>query len=95
MSPHAVVSVDVLLDAIRSHAETVGQRRAAADVGMSTGGIHALLHGTSPHPGTVAKLRAWYISRSPVSPEQAQVMLGLLMEPLPPARRDAAKTPRA
>lgn len=89
MSPDVLVPVSVLLEAIRAHAEAVGQRRAAADVGMSAGGIHALLHGTSPHPGTVAKLRAWYLSRSPVAPEQARAILALLLEPLPEARRDA------
>jgi hypothetical protein len=87
MSPDPSVPVSVLLDAIRKHAEEVGQRRAAADIGMSAGGFHALLHGTNPHPGTVAKLRAWYLMRSPIGLEQAEAILGLLLEHLPTERQ--------
>lgn len=88
-SSEFVVSVDQMRDAAKAHAASVGLRRAAEEIGLSFSGLRTLLAGTSPYPATVAKLRAWYLSRSPVEPEQARAILALLLEPLPAERRDA------
>lgn len=58
--PDVVVSVAQLREAARLFAEEVGLRDAAAAIGLSFSGLRTFLGGTSPHPRTVQKLRAWY-----------------------------------
>jgi hypothetical protein len=84
--PEAAVSVTVLRAAAKSHAEEVGLRTAAAQIGMSFSGLRTFLEGTTPHPSTVAKLRAWYATTPAgraLTAAQARANLAALLEGVP------------
>lgn len=90
----AVVSVATLREAARRHAERVGLRDAAADVGMSFSGLRTFLAGTDPRHSTVRKLREWY-AKTPegrgMSVERARANLAALLEHLPSEERAAVR----
>ncbi len=87
----------MLLSAVRGLTEAVGYRKAAAAVGMSSGGLYQLLAGTDPHPGTIRKLTLWYVrvvaegGAEDISADTGRAALAVLCGHLPPGRREAAE----
>ncbi len=89
------VPVETLRAAVRAYAEDVGLRTAAESVGMSLGGLHAFIGGTTPHERTVRKLLAWYAATAEdrgedLTAELVRLVLGSLVRHLPEGERDAA-----
>lgn len=85
--PDVVVSVAQLREAARLFAEEVGLRDAAAAIGLSFSGLRTFLGGTSPHPRTLQKLRAWYALGNHPERERTQAALTLLLGHLPEDKR--------
>lgn len=89
------VPVETLRSSVRAYAEDVGYRAAADAVGMSVGGLHAFIGGTTPYERTIRKLHAWYVAAAAekggeLAPELAQAALGLLVRHLPERARAGA-----
>jgi len=86
-SSDAVVSVAQLREAARLLVEEAGLRDAAAAIGLSFSGLRTFLGGTSPHPRTLQKLRAWYALGDHPERERTQAALMLLLGHLPEETR--------
>lgn len=94
-SPDSPIPVPVLREAARSRVADRGLREAAQEIGMSWSGLRTFLDGTRPHATTVRKVLQWYLrtigSRSEtLTSETARGVLALLVEHLPPGRRESA-----
>jgi hypothetical protein len=94
-SGSAGVPVETLRASVRAYAEDVGYRTAADAVGMSLGGLHAFIAGTTPHERTIRKLEAWYVATAAdrgeeLTPELVRTALGMLVRHLPERDREEA-----
>jgi hypothetical protein len=94
-SRELAISVEQLRAAAQQRVAETSLRVAAAEIGMEHSGLHKLLQGTSPHPGTIRKLTEWYLKRAAagettITSELAHAALGLLVQHLPPDRRTRA-----
>lgn len=88
------VPVSVLREAAQRRVDETSLRTAAAEVGVSYSGLRTFLKGTDPYAPTLAKLRAWYaqtVEGRAMTPERARAILAVLLEPIPPERREEVR----
>lgn len=82
-------------EALALEVESASLRRAARNVGMSPTGLRKFLDGAGPYAATRRKLERWYVRERPaygseVTAVVAQNALRLLVQDLPPGRREQA-----
>lgn len=82
-------------EALALEVESASLRRSARNVGMSPTGLRKFLDGADPYAVTRRKLERWYVRERPaygseVTAVVAQNALRLLVQDLPPGRRDHA-----
>lgn len=89
--------IEFLRAALRRRAQETSVRQAAAEVGMSHGGVHNFItRNDLPYGKTLAKLRAWYIRQvatgeEALSSEVAGYLIEQMLAAIPPVQRPAAK----
>jgi hypothetical protein len=89
------VPVEVLREAVRQRVLDASLRVVAAEISVSHRGLEGFIKGARPHPQTVRKLTEWHLKRAAagettVTPELAQAAVGVLLQHLPPGRREQA-----
>jgi AraC-like DNA-binding protein len=103
MPGKATFSLKVLRDAIRRRVDETSIRLVAKELGMSPSGLHVLLGGSKPHPGTRAKLVSWYVEQrraeqgvgQVVSADDVDAALRLLVHYITQDGREDAQQRRA
>lgn len=76
-----------LREVVAARVERRSLRAVAREVGMSPSGLQKFLDGASPYSATRRKLERWFVRESAGS---ALAALRVLVDDLPPSRRDAA-----
>lgn len=90
--------IEFLRSALRRRVEETSVRQAAAEVGMSHGGVHNFItRDDRPYGKTLAKLRAWYLRYSAeggegLSADSADYLIGQMLAAIPPDHRAAARS---
>jgi hypothetical protein len=90
--------IEFLRAALKRRAEETSVRQAAAEVGMSHGGVHNFItRDELPYGKTLAKLRAWYLRHwaeggEGLSAHTAAYLIEQMLAAIPPDHRAAART---
>src|SRR5215213_8064497 len=90
--------IEFLRAALRQRVEETSVRQAAAEVGMSHGGVHNFItRDDLPYGKTLAKLRAWYLRQwaeggEGLSVDSAGYLIEQMLGSIPPLQRHAART---
>ncbi len=92
VSSRSGVPLHVLREAARLRVAAIGLRPASREMGLSWSGLRTFLGGTRPHSATLLKLSEWYdrllhVPEAQLPVETARVLLALLVQHVPPARR--------
>jgi len=90
--------IEFLRTALRQRVEETSVRQAAAEVGMSHGGVHNFItRDDLPYGKTLAKLRAWYLRHwaeggEGLSADSAGYLIEQMVAAIPPNHRAAARS---